>query len=251
MFDTPGDELAALMRRAKELALADDFGAEALQLNERILELDPDDAAACTRLGRVYAESGRLDAAEEMWRRALRADPSNRIAKNRIAEIEEQRRRAAEIGRWRTAAAGLSRASEAQSIARSAKDEGDLAKAAAYYLRASELDDRKECLTAAAAALRRLGEYEQAEMLLLGVLSADPEDPYARNALAALFCSRREHDRALRLLERIIASRPKDRGALLALARVYSEMGRKAEAEEAFRRSGVSFSDIEAHRSRG
>ncbi|MGE5361272.1 MAG: tetratricopeptide repeat protein [Bacteroidales bacterium] len=77
--------------RARALAVAQDFGPEALGLNARLVAANPEDVASRTRLGRCYLEAGRLDEAEAEYREVLRRDPRNRIAAGGIEAIERLR----------------------------------------------------------------------------------------------------------------------------------------------------------------
>jgi hypothetical protein len=77
--------------RARTLAIAQDFGAEALELNRQLVAANPVDAASRTRLGRCYLEAGRLDEAEAEYREVLRLDPKNRIAAGGLEALERKR----------------------------------------------------------------------------------------------------------------------------------------------------------------
>ncbi len=77
------------------LAIAQDFGAEALRLNEELVAANPGDLASRTRLARCYREAGRLEDSEAQYREVLRLDPKNRIAAGGLLSIEQDRRRAA------------------------------------------------------------------------------------------------------------------------------------------------------------
>lgn len=77
--------------RARALAIAQDFGAEALELNRQLVAADPVDAASRTRLARCYLQAGQLDEAEAEYREVLRLDAKNRIAAGGLEAIERQR----------------------------------------------------------------------------------------------------------------------------------------------------------------
>jgi hypothetical protein len=77
--------------RARALALAQDFGAEALELNARLAAANPGDIASRTRLARCYLEAGRLEEAEVEYREVLRLDPRNRIAAGGVEAVERLR----------------------------------------------------------------------------------------------------------------------------------------------------------------
>lgn len=87
----------SLLERARSLALAQDFGAEALDLNRRLVADNPADTGSRTRLARCYLAAGRVADAEAEYREVLGLDPKNRIAAGGLAQIEQQRR-IAELG---------------------------------------------------------------------------------------------------------------------------------------------------------
>lgn len=80
--------------RARQLAIAQDFGAEALRLNEDLVAADPADQASRTRLARCYLQAERLEDSEVQCRAVLELDPRNRIAAGGLLAIAEVRRRA-------------------------------------------------------------------------------------------------------------------------------------------------------------
>jgi hypothetical protein len=80
--------------RARQLAIAQDFGAEALRLNEELVAANPGDLASRTRLARCYRDAGRLEDGEAQYREVLRHDPKNRIASGGLLTIDQDRRRA-------------------------------------------------------------------------------------------------------------------------------------------------------------
>jgi tetratricopeptide (TPR) repeat protein len=85
------DALTDLQRRAIELAKLADFGAEAVRVNTAIVELDPKQEAAWTRLGRCHLEQSRFDEAIVALRAALTVNPSSGIATNLLNEVRRRR----------------------------------------------------------------------------------------------------------------------------------------------------------------
>lgn len=83
--------MSSLQERARALAIAQDFGAEALELNRQLVAADPADAASRTRLGRCLLQAGQLEEAEAEYREVLRLDPKNRIASGGLEAIEQKR----------------------------------------------------------------------------------------------------------------------------------------------------------------
>lgn len=83
--------MSSLQERARVLAIAQDFGAEALELNQQLVAQNPADTASRTRLGRCFLQAGRLDEAEAEYREVLRLDPKNRVAVGGLEALERQR----------------------------------------------------------------------------------------------------------------------------------------------------------------
>jgi hypothetical protein len=77
--------------RARALAVAQNFGPEALDLNRRLVAANPADAGSRTRLARCYLQAGLLDEAEAEYREVLRLNPRNLIAAGGLEAIEAQR----------------------------------------------------------------------------------------------------------------------------------------------------------------
>lgn len=77
--------------RAMTLAVAQDFGDEALALNKRLVEADASDTASRTRLARCYLQAGKIDEADAEYREALRIDPRSRIAAGGLEMVEALR----------------------------------------------------------------------------------------------------------------------------------------------------------------
>src|SRR2546428_10819299 len=68
---------------------------DALQLNQRIIEVFPTDVDAFNRLGKAYTELGRYSEAREAYMKALEVDPLNSIARKnltRLATLGEETR---------------------------------------------------------------------------------------------------------------------------------------------------------------
>lgn len=89
-------ELARLRQRAASLAREGNWGQGALEINEKILEIDGRASDARTRLGRCYQEQGNFLVAFEEYRRALEADPLNTVARNKLRLIENDARKQGE-----------------------------------------------------------------------------------------------------------------------------------------------------------
>jgi hypothetical protein len=83
--------MSSAQDRVRALAIAQDFGAEAFELNRQLVEADPADLASRTRLARCLVEAGRLEEGEAEYREVLRLDPKNRIASGGLEAVERRR----------------------------------------------------------------------------------------------------------------------------------------------------------------
>jgi tetratricopeptide (TPR) repeat protein len=84
----PAEELEQLKARVRDLELSE----EALEVNQRILDLDADDQPAATRIGRCLQEFGRLEEALEHWRLICELQPTNEFAPERLKRVEQELR---------------------------------------------------------------------------------------------------------------------------------------------------------------
>jgi cytochrome c-type biogenesis protein CcmH/NrfG len=69
------------------LARADALPADAVAVNRAILARLPQDIPAQNRLGRAYEALGLIAHARGVFKRVIRLDPTNVIAKKRLEEI--------------------------------------------------------------------------------------------------------------------------------------------------------------------
>src|ERR1044072_8844608 len=74
------DELTRLREEAEEQQEQGLWGEEALRANQAIVDLDPSDMAATTRLGRCVQGAGRACEALELFERVLASDPEDNVA---------------------------------------------------------------------------------------------------------------------------------------------------------------------------
>jgi len=75
--------------RAVEMALQGRWD-DAVQVNQQILDLFPDDTQARNRMGKAYNELGRPEDALTAYEQSLQKQPSNNIARKRLAELYAQ-----------------------------------------------------------------------------------------------------------------------------------------------------------------
>ncbi len=60
---------------------------DAVQANQHILDIFPEDISTRNRLGKAYQELGRLEDALAAYEQSLLKQPSNNIARKRLAEL--------------------------------------------------------------------------------------------------------------------------------------------------------------------
>ncbi len=85
-------ELTKLRKEAGELAKAQNWGEKAFEINKKILEIEPHTSDALTRLGCCYQTQGDFITARDMYRQALKSDPSNTVARSKLKGVEEYAR---------------------------------------------------------------------------------------------------------------------------------------------------------------
>jgi tetratricopeptide (TPR) repeat protein len=66
---------------------------DAIAINTAILRHAPDDVVAMNRLGRAYEAIGSLAQAKEIFERAVAVDPDNAIAVGRLRDLVRGQRR--------------------------------------------------------------------------------------------------------------------------------------------------------------
>ena len=72
--------LKDLVNKAKAFARLGDWGSEAVSVNTQIVEIDPLNSNAYTRLAKCFLSQEKLAAAHEMYLQVLEFDPKNMIA---------------------------------------------------------------------------------------------------------------------------------------------------------------------------
>ncbi len=226
------DELRDLVRRAEALALADTWGDEAIRLNTRILELDDRVAGAYTRLARCFKGQGNWLAARSMYRQVLAFDPSNRIASNQLAVVEEELKGLQDL----ELVAEIQDHYEALSIGVAARRQGNAPLAVAALRRAVELDPTGHALTALGAAYRSNGQLTEAEAAYRRAIKVS-DHAAPRVGLAAVYADRGRLTKAHELYWRVVRADDRNVYALNGLGAVLLKRGRLEQAERCFARS--------------
>lgn len=82
------DDLSSTLSQQAILAALSSNWQQALEINEQIIESNPDNIEALNRLGRAYFELGRLNEAKKYFEKTLINDPYNQIAAKFIQRIK-------------------------------------------------------------------------------------------------------------------------------------------------------------------
>jgi tetratricopeptide (TPR) repeat protein len=96
---------------------------------------------------------------------------------------------------------------------------------------------RLEAEIEAGFAELQAGRIAQAESIYRCVLDKDPSHPVALHLLGLLVHQKGEHDRAVDLLQRSVASDPEYAAAFYDHGNIFRERGRSDDAESALRRA--------------
>jgi tetratricopeptide (TPR) repeat protein len=201
------DRTAAKLALASFLADRDPRGAAA-QLEEFIANEHRNATPLKLGLAHLYVRQGRIDSAESLYRAIIDDDDDDddaRFARNRLAELEIERRRLDEAARYID-----------ETLAQDAGNTDALTLRASVQLSRRQIDDAvatlREVLRDAPESARALdlladaylaqGAEELAQSTLVKVLEADPRDTIATHKLAALLMKRQQFTEADALLSR-------------------------------------------------
>lgn len=222
----PGDP-RALVGEAR-IALARNRSAEAVELLDAALALDPDSAVALTLRGLMLRDAGDFAEARAVLDRAVRADPSNVKALGARAalllDIGDETGAAADIGRLRTLNPRDLEGIYLASWLHVSHGEGEAARALLNET-AALLQSVDETRLERLPQVRLLfgivnflnHEYEQAVEQFTTFLSRFPRHPGARRYLAAAYLGSGDWDSVIRTLEPEPGAAPLDDPASLAL----------------------------------
>lgn len=264
--DGSGQDLEALTREAKRMGKKGDWGPNAIRLNTKILDLDPDNLPALTRRARCFLEQDDYPAAQRDYVHASQIYPESKIVKEGLAKIdrgwdaarERKQRRTAKarelVERKRAQAQELSRIETLTSFQEARRMGIEAANseppsypvAIAAFKKAYKLDPRRklgpgmapppglfEIPTRLARVYRASGQSYQAQRMYEWILERN-DSQAARVGLAAVHEDKGRHVVALRLYEEVLSQNPHDPYALRGVARTLASLDRVEEAVEAY-----------------
>jgi tetratricopeptide (TPR) repeat protein len=236
-----GTSLKTLRQKARDLNKDGEWGAEALEINAAIAELDPSDVPCRTRRARCFREQGDYEAAARAYEEALALDPENanipqaiqevrrEAEESRVRELEEER----EAARREAALDNLLTFDEALGFARKLKATAqlDLEYTIKAYRRALEHDpERLDVAVEMAALIRRSGSSLRALRIYDRVLEKRPDyDPALIGKAAALLDDGRVRG-AVEICEMVLERTLYEPYARKVLARAHALLGQREES---------------------
>lgn len=168
-------ELIKLRKQAESLALSDNWGQEAIEINTKILEINELESGAHTRLAKCFRIKGEYFRAYEIYRNVQSFDPTNNIARNQSEQIEED---------------ALKQKKKIEKDARIEQEKNDILAINNYH----------EAYYVGLAAKRRR-RFDLAIAALRKATELNPESPFAWNVLGSAYRHKRNSAEALRAFQ--------------------------------------------------
>ena len=246
-MEGPTDGLEGARRRALALAHKNDWGVDALEANEEILQQTPNDFQALVRRGQCHERQDDFPAAREDFLRALEIKPGNGYVEEALGRIEDgwegaQERAEKARERRRAQAAKREREARAQAEKEEARKRAREARQRAEESRAEELrrvevmEDFEEAYRVGVAASK--GAHPDPPLAIAALRRAWKLDPGREripvlNRLAAVYRKDGQLDLARRTYEWVL-ERHDNRYSRVGLAAVYEDLGRHGDALEQY-----------------
>ena len=240
-METDGGLLKNLEKEARDLRARENWGEKAIEVNTRILELDPCNVAAFNRRARCQREQKNLSAAEADYRCALELAPKNTNIQTALREIEKETKRQRADGEFIDKIRGIENFNEVYAIASTHKGKSPSKRRIAIeaFKRAFLLDRKRiYVLIELAAVHRTLQQRNEAEKIYKWILRREANSA-AKVGLAAVYKNKKRLKDGLRLCDEVLAQEPSNPHALRCRAGILSELDRGAEAAESFGNSFV------------
>ncbi len=240
-IDLRQEEALRLADEADRLAETGDYEA-ALKLLEEAAKLHGDHIDIQTKRAAALAQVGRLEEAEEAYRRVLEADPNNLRAYFGLAEVYEA------LQKFEQAIEVVQKAGQvAKSLNMPGSQQGrihlfigefdlkleKLKEAAESFKEAVDLDpDNAQLKSDIGDAYASRGYHEEAEAYYEAAMAQDPRLAHIYNRLGITYRRQAKYNQALEVYKKALRIRPKDDHLLFNIARTLDEAGRREEAEK-------------------
>jgi Tfp pilus assembly protein PilF len=227
-------DIKALISRAEQLAKSGNWAEESAQVNNKIIELDPECAGAYTRLAKIYSNTGDHFAAMNMYEMVLKFEPTNKIANNGFLRTKKI------FGNTNINEAldQINSFEQVFSIARKYKYANDLPSTIAAYRRALKVAnnpfDAQLARNGLASSYSRSGVNTEAEKIYRENLQLHPNDNVSKVGLAAVLSVKEAYREAVKLCKDVLAQEPHNQYAKNCLGGIYGKQGQSGLADKFF-----------------
>jgi tetratricopeptide (TPR) repeat protein len=210
------------------------------QLYRQILAAQPDNATALYNLGLVFKDQGQRDEAACCWRRAAQLQPDQAATHNNLGNILREQ------GQFDEAVACFRRAIELQpgvarfhyNLGNALRDQEKLAEAAAAYRRALALaPDYAEAHSNLGNVLRRQGKLDEAVAAWQRAIELKPDFAEAHFNLSVAYTDQEKFPEAMAACRRALLLKPDFAAAHNNLGHALRELGNLDEAVACCRRA--------------
>ena len=221
-----------LISKAEQLAIAGDWGNDAIRVNIMILKLNNNIPGAYCRLGRCYEERGDLTRARNAFTRALVLDPKSQGYRNALDRVEVQLKKAADI----KLISGVEKYKELFQIGMASKETGDYQLAIKALEKAISIKRSPYALAALAASYRGIGDLERAEAIYREILACS-NDSFAKVGLAAVLKDKGRHKESEGLLTDTLRDDNSNIFALRTMGSVQNKKRNRQESKDYFKKA--------------
>jgi len=238
---------------ATQLAKDNKWDNETIQINSKIIELDPKFTAAYTRTAKCFKEMGNYIKAFEIYEQVLEFDPDNRIAQNNLQEVKNQKEQQLCIEEDQRRVEGIlslvTTFHEVSSIANSARDKGENDLAIAAFLKAINLKPRDTySMNNIAKIYKTIDRLTDAEQMYKQSLTIDRDNDISKVGLGAVLRKLHKFEEAENIYMEVLKKNEGNIYALNGVAGVYWDTRRVKEAEECFKKAILlNNSDIKSY----
>lgn len=227
---------------ATQFAKDNKWDNETIQINYKIIELDPKFTVAYTRTAKCFKEIGNRIKALEIYEQILEFDPDNRIAQNNLQEIKKQKEQQLCIEEDQRRVEGIlslvTTFHEASSIANSARDRGDNDLAIAAFLKAIKLKPQDTySMNNIAKIYKTIDRLIDAEEMYKQSLTIDRDNDISKVGLGAVLRKLNKFTEAENIYLEVLKKNSRNIYALNGVAGVYWDTRRLKEAEECFEKA--------------
>jgi tetratricopeptide (TPR) repeat protein len=241
------EDLQNLRNKSDSLARRDIWDEQAMETNQKLIELMPRYASAYTRLAKCYESKHHYSKVYDLCERILQIDPRNSVAlkmKDRAEVHVADSAQLAEIEK-------VSSYSEAIYTGKAARDAGQFKLAIAAYKRAIALDETQQhAHVGLASAYRHAHALEKAESKYHEILDLFNRPTIALIGLAAVYRDLEKCMKAERLYKEALKKDSKNSYALNGLGGLYSDLDDLYAATDCFTKAakheGARVSALEA-----